>query len=66
MWDNNKSNGSTELTAHLKPGEPRNLGCGFKAANGEPNTGIPCQAYCIVGRCNDYRGHNLNYKARFK
>jgi hypothetical protein len=47
MWYNNKSNGSTELTAHLKPGEPRNLGCGFKAANGEPNTGIPCQA-CLI------------------
>ena len=47
MRYNNKSNGSTELTAHLKPGEPRNLGCGFKAANGEPNTGIPCQA-CLI------------------
>ena len=45
MWDNNKSNGSTELTAHLKPGEPRNLGCDRKVANGEPNTGIPCQAF---------------------
>ena len=45
MRDNNKSNGSTELTAHLKPGEPRNLGCDRKVANGEPNTGIPCQAF---------------------